>query len=491
VSGWDDQVAGADAVSVAWGVLLVRAVCRPSDVHRLTQEIFNAGSGRYLSEELAPYRAEAEASLRAEAETAGVSPEAVPLAAIYAKVGELLVLDPATTAALLEAELAAERQLLRADPRQRERYRAAVAAGTPVVVVADTGLPRPFLAEVLEAQGFPAPQGLVVSSHPGRPGADAVWDELLGPAPGRTLIHVGPAQSVGPPRPRVTGAVAVTGPVDAYRLQHGPAVALDGPRVFAHLDIDGYRLKNLHRSLLNAQVATGLSVEPAPSARQAVGYGALGPFLLAVVQWVHRAAVGRGCSSLLFDPADGRFVADAYCAWWGPEALPVGWTGESGGGDGRAGSVTSGWNAGSERWDGTAPTPVGPTEAAGPVVLAVAVDPSAAEEESGTVVMEAFVGGRLTGQQALFDDVFAADRGFLSAWLGGVEPTGAPSGALDDLRRSAVRFVSDFRALTSGMPSTVAIVDDRTACENLVMVLNFPQPDAAGVLELGAPQATG
>jgi hypothetical protein len=120
------------------------------------------------------------------------------------------------------------------------------------------------------------------------------------------------------------------------------------------------------------------------------------------------------------------------------------------------------------------------------VVLAVAVDPSAAEEESGTVVMEAFVGGRLTGQQALFDDLFAADRGFLSAWLGGVEPTGAPSGALDDLRRSAVRFVSDFRALTSGMPSTVAIVDDRTACENLVMVLNFPQPDAAGVLGLGA-----
>jgi hypothetical protein len=439
-------------------------------------------------------------SLRDEAESTGRNPEAVSLAAVYERVGEQLVLDPGTTTALFEAELAAERMLLRADPGMRERYRRVVAGGTPVVVVADTCLPSPFVAEVFEEQGFPAPHGLLVSGDAGSSTeAVRIWDELLGPAPGRRLVHVGPEVSLGPAPTRAVDTVRVTtvrvtGPVEAYRLQHGPAAALDGPRVFAHLDIDGFRLKNLHRSLLNAQVAVGLSDEPAPSARTAIGYGALGPFLVALVQWLHRTAVERGCSSLVFDPTDGQFLADAYRGWWGSEALPPGPSVGTGPEDARPGEVVSGWDPAGERWDG------GPghlEDSPPPVRLSIGIDPTVVDQAAGEheepVRAAAFVDGRLPSLRRLYDDLFGADRGFLAACLGGWGRTPPPAEVVDEVRRAAVAFVADFRALTSGMPSTVAVVDPATAGENLVMVLNFPQPAAVGVLGLegGAATATG
>jgi hypothetical protein len=483
VSEWDERVAGADVVSFGLDTLLVRALCRPSDVYRLAQEHYNATSGRYLSEELAPWRHEAEWSLRRQADEEGRNPEMVSLADIYARVGALLVLDAGTTAALLAAELTAERRVLRADGRMRERYRRVVATGTPVVVVADTPLPGRFLAGVLEDQGYPAPRGLVVSGDPAtRSADDPVWDELLGSSPDRVLVQVGAPASVVPEGPWRTETAPVTGPVEAYSLQVGPASALDGPRVFAHLDIDGFRLKNLHRSLLNAQVAVGLSKDPAPSARVAVGYGALGPFLVATVQWLHRTAVGWGRPNLVFDPDDGRFLADAYRGWWGDDALGVRWSGEPAPGDAPAVEVVSGWNPGTRRWDGGS----GPADGT-PDRLALAVEPTAAAEE-GAGRVDAFVDGRLAGRRSLFDDLFGADRGFLVACLAGGPSS---SGAVDDLRRSAVDFVADFGELTSGMPSPVAVVDPGTACENLVMVLNFPQPAAAGVVALESDDRAG
>ncbi len=478
----------ADAVSIELvGTLLVPAVCRPVDVFRLAQELFNDRSGHYLTDELAPHRVAAEEAARLDAELDGRSPDSVTLAAVYERVGESMALDGSITALLMDAEVEAAGRTLRGDPAMVELVRLAGDEGKPVVGVADTCLPAPVLAGVLAAEGVPPLAEMAVSSESGRSVTeDATWGELTGRLPTRRLVHVGadPAVASAAGRNGVT-VTHVTGPLEAFRLQLGATAALDGPRVFRHLEIDGFRLINLHRSMVNALVAGTLAADQGRSAAFAVGYGALGPCVTAFVQWLQRSAERAGCDSLLFEGPGGALVADAYRHWWGGSALPLR---DDDGADGRTGSpalVASGWNAGSGRWDG-GPEDVATAGTHPAVRLCAALDPSSTVEE-GAPPTEAFVDGRRDAQTALFRDLFGTGRGLLEACLAGADRPASAEGPVAEVRKAALEFVVDFSALTEGLPTTVAIIDRRTACENLVMVLNFPTPAATQVLDRITP----
>ena len=472
----------ADAVSVElMGTLLVSAVCRPVDVYRLTQELFNHRSGRYLTDELAPHRFTAESGRRHEAQLSGRSPDSVTLAAIYERVGESMMLDPSMTALLIEAELEAMRWTLRVDPTVAQLVRSATEAGKRAVGVADTCLPSLVFEEVLVREGLSVQ--LVLSCETGwSMTGDAAWHHLSGRFSGRKLVHLGsdPAVASAAARHGVTPQ-HITGPVELYRSRLGPANALDGPRVFQHLEIDGFRLNNVHRSVINALVARWLAGDQAPSAATAIGYGAFGPCVTAFVQWIHRTAVRANCDGLVFEGRGGTFVADAYRRWWGESALPCSAADEGTGHPQAPAVVASGWNDATGRWDGWFPNRRSDTGGSQAVRLCAGLHPSSPSER-GPAPCQAFVDGRTEAQRALFSDLFGTKRGLLEACLSGDARPGSED-PVGEVQEGALDFVADFRALTTGLPSTVAIIDRRTACENLVMVLNFPFPVAEQALD--------
>ena len=485
--------------------LLVRDICRPIDIHRLSHECFNATSGRYLTEELAPRRLDAASALQVEAEEAGRCRQSVTFDAIHERMAELMLLDPTTAALLARSELDTERRLLRANPRMLELYAFAVEQGKQIICVSDTYLPRSFLEEVSAEAGITAVSDLLISCETGTSISDgSSWAEIFRRFPERHVVHVGSDGPAAAAAERHGVEVHhVPRATDGYRQQHGPAAALNGPLVFHHLEVDGFRLKNLHRSLLNAPVAHKVMADDVPSAAYMVGYGALGPLMTGFVQWLHRAAGRSGCDSLCFADPDGRFIAHAYRAWWGGAALPshllsgggsgVGPSGVAtdfagGGGSTRPAAVAIGWDSATARWDGGVLT--GRWERPPVAGLCFGVGPVPVPPDDAMPTY-AFADGRIEALRSLYDDMLGMSRGFLERCLGTTAALydDASDGGSNDavllgaVQQGALDYVTAFRRLTDGLPSTVAVVDRQTACENMVMVLNFPLPQAERVLD--------
>ena len=317
----------ADVVSFdLFDTLVVRSVARPVDAFRLAHELFNDRTPHYLTDEVAPVRFAAEVALREEAVAAGISADAVTMDAIYRRTGDLAMLTPEMTSELAEAELAAERLLLRPVAEMVDLLRFSADEGKQVLVVSDTYLPRAFVEEVLDSIGVPTGHQLWLSSERRAAKADgSIWAQIVAAYTGRRILHFGDnliGDVVHPRAFQVTGE-PVTNPARAYREGSGSAQALNGDWTFRHLEIDGFRLKNVHRSLVAGTAANQLSHEPGPSAAYAVGYGAFGPTLLGFVQWLHRTATGQDRDHLYFLARDGHVMQRAYEAYWGEQALPT------------------------------------------------------------------------------------------------------------------------------------------------------------------------
>ncbi|MGH9088572.1 MAG: hypothetical protein ACRDYZ_10780 [Acidimicrobiales bacterium] len=315
----------ADVVAFdLFDTLFVRSVARPRDAFRLAQELLNDRSDWYLTDELAPLRLEAELSLREEAVAAGRSADGVTMDAIYSRVGQMGALPQELTAALMAAELDAERLLLQ--PTETiVLLRFAIDQGKDVVAVSDTYLPRGFVAELLAGAGVHGGHELWLSSEHQASKADgSLWASLVASRRGRDILHFGDNEVSDLIQARAFGIKVVpeVNRPDALRRGVGSAGALHGQWTFDHLVADGCRLKNVHRSLVAGLAANRLGAAAEESSAGAVGYGAFGPLLLGYVQWLHRAARAAGHDRLFFLARDGRVMQEAYTAHWGSEALP-------------------------------------------------------------------------------------------------------------------------------------------------------------------------
>jgi FMN phosphatase YigB (HAD superfamily) len=316
----------ADVVSFdLFDTLVVRSVARPVDAFRLAHELFNDRTPHYLTDEVAPVRFAAEVALREEAVAAGTSADAVTLDAIYRRTTDLARLTPEMASALAEAELAAERLLLRPVTEMVDLLQFSADEGKPVLVVSDTYLSRAFVEEVLDSIGVPTGYDLWLSSERQASKADgSIWAQIVTAYADRRILHFGDnlVGDVIHPRAFEVTAEPVTNPARAYREGSGSTQALNGDWTFRHLEIDEFRLKNVHRSLVAGLAANQLS-EAGSNPAYAVGYGAFGPALLGFVQWLHRTATGRGRDHLYFLARDGQVMKRAYEAYWGEQALPA------------------------------------------------------------------------------------------------------------------------------------------------------------------------
>jgi len=466
------RLAEADVVTVdLLGTVLARNLCRHTDLHRLTQEIFNA-SDRYLSEEFAPRRVEAEALARKNATHEGQCAAPVTLEDIYENLADLMKLDPETTNRLAEAELEAEAAVLRPDPRGVRLVKLLADQGKPVIALCNSHLPRRFLLQRIEAAGMSQLSDLLISTADGMPhqGWDP-WEVLAEQFRGRRIVHIGPADSIRVACSQGIAVFDLPDPIGAFRDQQGPAAVLNGPSVFELLSVNGNRLRNVQRSMVNAVVARRLADQPTCSEGYAFGYGALGPLLVGFVQWLHRAAIQSGCRRLRFsDPLD-RLVGTAYRSWWGDMALP-----STGARDptARVGFVNLGWNEGSRS---PAPHATVPGCAEEPTVnLSLGLSPEYSSRSSaGTLA--AFIDGGRESQSVLYRELVAPYAAVLDCLLVASED---PERV--ELQRGASDFVGAQRAASAGLPTTVAILDGPTVCENMVIALNSPSSVAARLI---------
>lgn len=316
----------ADLVTFdVFDTLLVRAVARPVDAFRVTAELLNHRTRRLVVDGVTEARVAAEVALRAEALAAGLSPDTVPFEAIWRRAGELAGYDDELVGLLAEMELEAERLLLSPAGGTAELLRFAVDQGATVWLVSDTYLPSAFVASVLERSAITGWSRLLVSCEQGAAKSDgSLWAQVVRDRPGARIVHIGDNATADLVQPRAFGVDAhqVPKPADALRDGLGALGALNGRLLFDHLELDGFRLRNTHRSVLQSLPGRLAIDEPSASAATACGYGALGPLLAGFVQWLHRTAVAAGHDHLFFLSRDGHLMRQAYQALLGPEALP-------------------------------------------------------------------------------------------------------------------------------------------------------------------------
>lgn len=315
----------ADVVSFdLFDTLFVRSVARPRDAFRLAQELLNHHSDWYLTEELGPLRVAAEVAVREETVATGGSADGVTMAAIYRRVEQHGMLVAGLAEALMAAELEAERMLLR--PTETvDLLRFAIAQGRDVMVVSDTYLPRSFVEEVLSEADVPGGYELWLScEHQASKADGSLWAAVVASRPGRDIVHFGDAEISDVVQAQAFGirAVREVNRPEALRQSVGSAGALRGEWLFDHLKVDGYQLKNVHRSLVGGLTANRLFADTTCTPAYALGYGAFGPLLLGYVQWLHRAARATGHDHLYFLARDGRVMQEAYRAFWGASSLP-------------------------------------------------------------------------------------------------------------------------------------------------------------------------
>ena len=309
--------------------LLLRRVSRPVDIFRLVQEIFNAETRWYLTAEFAPVRIRAEQILREEAGADDRSVDSVTFDAIHRLVGDMLGLPSDMSRDLAHTELDAERRMLRANPAGVELLDYAIDLDKEVILVSDTYFSSKFIDEVLFELGIVGWKDRYLSCERGRAKSDgSMFAAVAASHVGDRIVHFGDNTDSDVRQAEVFGIRScwLPKPADTHRLGFGPAAALNGRMVFEHLALDGSRLGNLQRSIINALIGQKCCSPGWPVARSseqfAIGYGALGPLLMGIVQWLHRSAVAAGCRRILFFARDGAILQRAYNAYWGSAALP-------------------------------------------------------------------------------------------------------------------------------------------------------------------------
>jgi len=464
----------ADVITVnLFGTVLVRNLCRHADLHRLTHEVFNA-SDRYLSEEFAPHRVEAEAAARRAASSEGRCAESVSYEVVYNGLADLMQLDAETTNRLAQAELEAEAAVLRPNPRGVRLVKLLADQGKLIVVLCSSYLPRTFLFDCFEATGISHLSALLAPTSDDTPlsGYDPCT-VLAERFRGQSIVHIGRVADVEVACGHGMAVLDIPDAISDFRSQQGPAAVLNGPSVFQRLDLNGYRVRNVQRSMVNAIIAHRFTQLPTASEAYALGYGALGPMLAAFVQWLHRAALESACSRLCFsEPMEG-LVASAYRSWWVDAGLPSTDTRDRAF---RTGIVSLGWGNGGES---PMSSPADSESAGQPDFnLFFGLSPERSPRLAATP-LAAFIDGGRESQRPLYRELVAPFAPVLERLLS------AP-GNLEwaELQRGASDFVDAHRAAVAGLPTTVAILDGPTACENMAGALSSPTPAAARILGL-------
>lgn len=371
------------------------------------------------------------------------------LSEVYERLAAAMALDADCVNALIDAELQAEAAVLRPNERvvallcQRHQQH------LPVIIECGARFPAEYVRARLRSLGLatlePDLRFPGSSAGPGDSSATAIGNqtgamEVLHLSawsftrevsdPGATLLRV--------PDP----VAALERPSDAPGLSEAGAT-------FRRLANEPFTLTATHRSVITALIARGVaSADPSPSPSFTVGYAVAGPLFLAFVQWLHRVATRDACSRLGFVGTAGDLLRDAYLAWWGNEALPVG-------------------------------DPTRPGQSLGLVTVTldpIAHDSHEARSTRSSVRHYAITGSSLAraDQRAFLDARLSAEGGRQARQdlqQGVLRLLFCPLHRRLELRRGAVAFISAHRNEFGALPPTLSTIDRAVGYEPLEHLL--------------------
>ncbi|MEM8595107.1 MAG: glycosyltransferase [Pseudomonadota bacterium] len=315
----EDRIRSRRVAAVSFDIFdtaILRPFLEPADLFDFLQPRLRVIAGRGALD-LAGLRRQAERAIRHENEQArrGTDPH---LAAIWDRVAQLAGLDPETTAALMAEEEQAELRLCYGNETVRRLAALAKAEGKQVAFCSDTYLSREIVALILSRAGFEGWDALLVSCEDGATKKHGpLFDRLaqtLGVSASK-ILHLGDNATSDVLNGRRSGLHTrlIESPRDRFLRADGPHAAFwRDPR----------RLEQPMRSLL-AMYANRLGGGNLSNSTEErifagdlsnFGYGALGPFLYALLSWIEREMRARGLGHVVFLARDGYLPLEGWQA---------------------------------------------------------------------------------------------------------------------------------------------------------------------------------
>lgn len=306
--------------------LIQRPFLNPTDLFQLLSESLNHRFASYVNFKV--IREAAEQAVR----HARISVEEVTLAEIYDYIREHYVFDAETVSLAEQEELELELQYCTVRQCGKELLNLAVDCGKKVVICSDMYLPGTFVAEILKKNGISHYEKLYLSSDikrtKVRKSLYRYVQQDLGCKNGDAILHIGDNLVSDVENARACG----------WRSAHLPKAAdilmnsnpeIYGGTAFRKLYRNTYFKEDYRLSFddftsvrtMAALTANRFFDNPFVSVHpqsdfnadpRLVGYGALGPHLLALCQWIHSVVKARNIGTVHFVARDGHLVKRAY-----------------------------------------------------------------------------------------------------------------------------------------------------------------------------------
>ena len=285
-----EEIKQADVVSFdVFDTLLMRKTLYPEDVFELT-----ARRCRLDPKEFHRKRKEAEHVFRQGT-----------ISDIYAALQKSYGWDDSQTAAVQQAELETERQVISVRPGQKELFNYAVAEGKRVYLLSDMYLPRQILSEILAGAGISGYRELYVSCDYGMSKQEGLFELLKQKEPESICLHIGDSleNDIEP-----AGRAGI-------RAIHIPAAR--DMAVSDGFDIAGAASLNIAEKLLAGLVIETGYADPFRIEEKIYSYKgyarmALGPVLLGYISWLTDVLRESNYEKVLFASRDGWLVKQLY-----------------------------------------------------------------------------------------------------------------------------------------------------------------------------------
>jgi FMN phosphatase YigB (HAD superfamily) len=308
---FSELMATAQVVSFdVFDTLVTRACAAPSDVFLFLALEPPFRSLGLPAPEIAAHRRAAEISARRERTTTSGTDAEVTLTEIHHALAERLGLTD--VAALAAAELAAEKRLVRANPRVVAWLQAARTAGKRVLAISDTWYTAQQIHDMLAAVGIDLQATRIFTSSDARATKQdgrlfRVVSQSVA-APVAEWLHVGDHPVSDRQTPSQLGLRTLLQPFDGARGGPSPCATLAGS--------------------VRSGLTTAARHHPGDAAWR-IGYRTLGPLLTGFAQWLGAQARESGAKRIVFMLRDGLLfericrVSNALPSGIGISTLPA------------------------------------------------------------------------------------------------------------------------------------------------------------------------
>lgn len=304
--------------------LVVRPFLKPADLFVLMEQDVQQVLGCRDLPDFSALRHAAEVQAR----RVHAGQEDVTLTQIYEQLCCLTGLEPERAVLLRDMEMAYEQRYCVRRETSKRLWDAALAAQKRVIVVSDMYLPTETIASILARNGYHGYTGLFVSGDVGKTKSSGHLfghvQKALAIAHGKEVLHIGDNLRSDIRCARAAGW-------QAYPLYNPKHLLLNrvrkrrmaSPLLRCFQGISGNTPPQGAKEFLGircmlAVTANHVFDDPYAGGKDPFscpsnsGYFALGMYLLATAQWLHREAEANGYDTLCFFARDGRLVKQAF-----------------------------------------------------------------------------------------------------------------------------------------------------------------------------------